>query len=65
MSYITPKTNIYLYSNCPLPSNYEHTFYFANESAQTSYFAGLNPTPYNNNTYQVMSSEVFRKSTDR
>lgn len=60
MSYITPKTNIYLYSNCPLPSNYEHTFYFANESAQTSYFAGLNPTPYNNNTYQVMSSGVVR-----
>ena len=60
MSYITPRTNIYLYSNCPLPSNYEHTFYFANESAQTSYFAGLNPTPYNNNTYQVMSSGVVR-----
>lgn len=60
MSYITPRTNIYLYSNCPLPSNYEHTFYFANESAQTSYFSGLNPTPYNNNTYQVMSSGVMR-----
>ena len=60
MSYITPKTNIYLYSNCPLPSNYEHTFYFANESAQTSYFAGLNSTLYSNNTYQVMSSGVIR-----
>lgn len=60
MSYITPRTNIYLYSNCPLPSNYEHTFYFGTLQAQTSYFAGLNPTPYNNNTYQVMSSGVVR-----
>lgn len=60
MSYITPKTNIYLYSNCPLPSNYEHTFYFANATAQANYFSGLNPTPYNNNTYQVMSSGVVR-----
>lgn len=60
MAYISPRTNIYLYSNCPLPSNYEHTFYFANESAQSSYFAGLNPTLYSNNTYQVMSSGVIR-----
>ena len=60
MSYITPKTNIYLYSNCPLPSNYEHTFYFADATAQSNYFAGLNPTLYNNNTYQVMSSGVMR-----
>ena len=60
MSYITPRTNIYLYSNCPLPSNYEHTFYFDNLQAQTDYFSGLSRTPYNNNTYQVMSSGVIR-----
>lgn len=60
MSYITPRTNIYLYSNCPLPSNYEHTFYFADETAQSNYFSGLSRTLYNNNTYQVMSSGVIR-----
>lgn len=60
MSYITPKTNIYLYSNCPLPSNYEHTFYFADASAQDNYFSGLSRTLYSNNTYQVMSSGVVR-----
>lgn len=60
MSYITPRTNIYLYSNCPLPSNYEHTFYFDTLQAQSTYFSGLNPTLYNNNTYQVMSSGVVR-----
>lgn len=60
MSYISPRTNIYLYSNCPLPSNYEHTFYFADETAQSNYFSGLSKKPYNNNTYQVMSSGVIR-----
>ena len=58
--YITPSTTITLYSNCPLPSNYEHTFYFDSLQAQTNYFTGLNSTLYNNNTYQVMSSGVIR-----
>ena len=44
MSYVAPQTHIYLYSNCPLPSNYEHTFYFADETAQSNYFSGLSRT---------------------
>ena len=58
--YITPSTTITLYSNCPLPSNYEHTFYFSSLSAQTSYFNGLNKTLYANNTYNVISAGVIR-----
>lgn len=58
--YITPSTTITLYSNCPLPSNYEHTFYFSSLSAQTAYFNGLNKTPYANNTYNVISAGVIR-----
>lgn len=58
--YITPSTTITLYSNCPLPSNYEHTFYFSSLSAQTAYFNGLNKTLYANNTYNVISAGVIR-----
>lgn len=58
--YITPSTTITLYSNCPLPSNYEHTFYFSSLSTQTSYFNGLNKTLYANNTYNVISAGVIR-----
>ena len=58
--YITPSTTITLYSNCPLPSNYEHTLYFSSLSAQTSYFNGLNKTLYANNTYNVISAGVIR-----
>lgn len=38
--YIEPNTTIKLYSGIPLDNSYKNTLYFANLSAQTSYFHG-------------------------
>lgn len=62
MAYVTPQTHIYLYKNIPLPSNYEHTFYFADESAQSTYFASKHTTAltYAPTTYQNITAGVIR-----
>ncbi len=58
--YIQPQTNIKLLHNVPLDDTYDHTIYFANASAQSTYFASL--TKYNlvNYTYQRVQKGVAR-----
>ena len=62
MAYVTPQTHIYLYKNIPLPSNYEHTFYFDSKSSQDSYFASKHTTAltYAPTTYQNITAGVIR-----
>ena len=38
MTYITPNTTVYIMRNIPLDGSYQHTIYFASESAQQNYF---------------------------
>ena len=38
MAYITPNTTVYIMRNIPLDGSYQHTIYFASESAQQNYF---------------------------
>lgn len=62
MAYVTPQTYIYLYNNIPLPSNYEHTFYFKSITEQNNYFTNTK-TPvksYAPTTYQNITSGVIR-----
>lgn len=62
MAYVTPQTHIYLYKNIPLPSNYEHTFYFDRKSSQDSYFESKHTTAltYAPTTYQNITAGVIR-----
>lgn len=62
MTYVTPQTYIYLYRNIPLPSNYEHTFYFDTLKKQTAYFTTTNPPvkTYSPTTYQNITAGVIR-----
>lgn len=62
MAYVTPQTHIYLYKNIPLPSNYEHTFYFDSKSSQDSYFESKHTTAltYTPTTYQNITAGVIR-----
>lgn len=58
--YIEPNTNIKILKDCPLDTTYDHTIYFDNKTAQTTYFTGL--TKYNlvNYTYQRVRKGVAR-----
>ena len=38
MAYITPNTTVYIMHNIPLDGSYQHTIYFASETAQQNYF---------------------------
>lgn len=62
MAYVTPQTYIYLYNNIPLPSNYEHTFYFNNITEQNTYFTTTKPPvkTYAPTTYQNITAGVIR-----
>lgn len=62
MAYVTPQTYIYLYNNIPLPSNYEHTFYFKNITEQNTYFTTTKPPvkTYAPTTYQNITAGVLR-----
>lgn len=62
MAYVTPQTYIYLYNNIPLPSNYEHTFYFDTLEKQTTYFTTTKPPvkTYAPTTYQNITAGVIR-----
>lgn len=62
MAYVTPQTYIYLYNNIPLPSNYEHTFYFDTLEKQTAYFTTTKPPvkTYAPTTYQNITAGVIR-----
>ena len=58
--YIEPNTTIRLLKNCPLDTTYEHTIYFASESAQISYFKGLTKYALTNQTYQRVQRGKMR-----
>ena len=47
--YIEPRTNIRLLQNVPLDESFDHTIYFANATAQASYF--MNKQKYNLTNY--------------
>lgn len=49
---IQPDTVIKLLHNCPLDKTYDHTLYFASESAQVSYFTGLTKHNLTKQNYQ-------------
>lgn len=51
MAYIEPNSTIRLLAGCPLDKTYDHTIYFASQSAQTSYFQSLTKYTYSNYSY--------------
>lgn len=51
MAYIQPNSTIRLLQNCPLDKTYDHTIYFASESAQATYFSSLASFTYSNASY--------------
>lgn len=51
MAYIEPNSTIRLLAGCPLDKTYDHTIYFASQSAQTSYFQSLTKYTYTNYSY--------------
>ena len=58
--YIQPQTNIKLLHNVPLDPTYDHTIYFANAAAQTTYFSGLVKYNLINQSYQRVNKGVAR-----
>jgi len=58
--YIEPSTNIRLLHNVPLDTSYDHTIYFANETAQYDYFVSLQKYNLTNYTYQRVKRGVAR-----
>lgn len=52
MAYIQPNTRVLLLTGVPLDETYEHTLYFANLNAQTSYFLGQRKYEFSPQTYQ-------------
>lgn len=65
--YIEPNTVIRVLHNCPLDTTYEHTIYFASESAQINYFQSLTKYTFNDQSYQRVQRgrmRVQRKAED-
>lgn len=58
--YIAPNTTIKIYSGVPLDNTYENTIYFANSSAQATYFASKLKYTFDNNTYQRVEKGKIR-----
>lgn len=50
--YIEPRTNIKILKNVPLDTSYDHTIYFANATAQSTYFASKTKYNLTDQTYQ-------------
>lgn len=50
--YIQPSSNIRLLTGVPLENTYEHTIYFADETAQRNYFIGKTKHNLTNQTFQ-------------
>ena len=50
--YIEPQTNIRILHNVPLDTSYDHTIYFASQTAQANYFLGKQKYNLSNYTYQ-------------
>jgi hypothetical protein len=57
---IAPNTTIRLLKNCPLVNNYEHTIYFADASAQATYFSGLTKQVFSDQSYQRQGAGRLR-----
>lgn len=55
-----PNTTIKLYSGIPFSVNYEHTMYFANATAQASFFAGFTPLSFTEQSYQRVNKNTLR-----
>ena len=52
MAYIQPNTRVLLLTGVPLDETYEHTLYFSDINAQTSYFLGQKKYEFSPQTYQ-------------
>lgn len=50
--YIEPRTNIKILKNVPLDTSFDHTIYFANATAQSTYFASKTKYNLTDQTYQ-------------
>lgn len=53
--YIAPDTIVRVLKNCPLDNTYDHTIYFSNKSAQTTYFSGLTAFTFPKVTYNRLN----------
>ena len=60
--YIAPSTNVKILHNVPLDNTYDHTLYFADATAQATYFAGLTKYNLTNYTYQRVNKGIIRVS---
>lgn len=58
--YINPNTTIKILHNVPLDNTYEHTIYFDNSSAQSSYFSGLAKYTFDEQSYQRVKRGYIR-----
>lgn len=58
--YINPNTTIKILHNVPLNDRQEHTIYFADSSAQSSYFSGLAKYTFEEQTYQRVKRGYIR-----
>lgn len=58
--YVNPNSTIILCKNVPLDNTYEHTIYFANASAQATYFSGKGVVTLNAQTYQRVERGKMR-----
>lgn len=58
--YINPNTSIKILHNVPLDDTYEHTIYFADSSAQSSYFSGLAKYTFEEQSYQRVKRGYIR-----
>lgn len=58
--YIAPNTTIRMLSKVPLDNTYRNTIYFANVSAQISYFSSLSKYTFANQSYQRVNRGVIR-----
>ena len=62
--YINPNSTIKILQNVPLDNTYEHTIYFADSSAQSSYFSGLAKYTFEAQSYQRVKRGYIRVATN-
>lgn len=58
--YVNPNSTIILCKNVPLDNTYQHTIYFANATAQATYFQSKAIVTLNNQTYQRVERGKMR-----
>lgn len=64
MSYVTPNSTLQLFKGINLDNRYLHTIYFANETAQDTWFTGKVFKTFNNLMYRRYSDNVVRIQAD-